>query len=116
MAPSNSILKGLAMENNLSPAVPYSKIKDRTTLAIPNYPSFNISITDVIIELSISPFNLPTSEIIKLLFAVKSFPGRAKLVKGINTTEPLEGVAMLHPPQGDSNLLQGLLRLAELLH
>jgi len=36
--------------------------------------------------------------------------------KGINTTEPLEGVAMLHPPQGDSNLLQGLIRLAELPH
>ena len=45
-----------------------------------NQPSFNISITDVTIELSILPFNLPTSEIIKLLFAVKSFPGRAKLV------------------------------------
>lgn len=36
--------------------------------------------------------------------------------KGINTTEPLEGVAMPHPPLGDSNPLQGLPHLIVLLH
>ena len=36
--------------------------------------------------------------------------------KGINTTEPFEGVAMLHPPPDDSNLLQGLLHLTGPLH